>query len=226
MTLIRYIDWILAVLAGFLLTAVISTLLDKIKNKWIRLLVFLVKLIAMTGLAFLLIAWASPFLWKFAYPLMGIYIALAADCFCTIIMFLLSFRKKEPKKSFRIILLGVLVLIYTVYGTVNSQIIREDHLSYSSDKLSEKHTFVFLSDLHYGSSQTRKSFEDALKRITAAKPEFVLLGGDICDEHTEKEEMQWVFEQLGSLDMPVYYIYGNHDRQDRGHYIGGKKYTE
>lgn len=226
MTPVKYIEWIAAVLAGFVLMAVISTLLDKIRNKWLKVLVFVIKFIAMTGLAFLMIAWASPFLWKFAYPLMGIYIALAADCFCDIVMFLLSFRKKKTGKYFRAILLGVIVLLYTVYGTINSQIIREDHLSYSSDKLQEKHTFVFLSDLHYGSSQTRKSFEDALKRISAAAPEFVLLGGDICDEHTEKEEMQWVFEQLGSLDMPVYYIYGNHDRQDRGHYIGGKKYTE
>jgi DNA repair exonuclease SbcCD nuclease subunit len=38
--------------------------------------------------------------------------------------------------------------------------------------------------------------------------------------------MEWVFEKFGELDMPVYYIYGNHDRQERGSYIGGQKYSE
>ena len=38
--------------------------------------------------------------------------------------------------------------------------------------------------------------------------------------------MEWTYQQLGSLGVPVYYVYGNHDRQDRGDYIGGKKYAE
>ena len=226
MTFIRYINWVACILAGYALMALISSLLSRIRNKWVKALIFLIKFILLTALAFEMIADASPFLWKFAYPLMGLYVGLLSDWICDIVMFLLSFTKKEQKKGFRAVLLAVIVLIMGVYGTVTSQMIREDHLSYSSGKLSTDHRFVYLSDLHYGSSQTKESFEKALAKINSSSAEFVLLGGDICDEHTEKEEMKWVFEQLGSLDMPVYYIYGNHDRQDRGSYIGGKKYTE
>ena len=226
MTFAKYVYWFLSIIAGYAVIAFISTQLDRIRIKWVKVLLFIAKFFAMFALAFELIADASPFLWRFAYPLMGIYIALFSDWACDIVLFLLSFRKKEQKKYMRAAVLAAIVFVYALYGTVNSQVIREDHLEFASGKLTKEHRFVFLSDLHYGSSQTQKSFEDALVKIRAIAPEFVILGGDICDEHTEKDEMEWVFEKFGELDMPVYYIYGNHDRQERGSYIGGQKYSE
>ena len=187
MTLIRYIEWILSILAGFAVMSFISSFLEKVRNKWLKLLIFFIRLLAMTGLGFLMIAAESHITWTYAYPLMGIYIALFGECACDVITCILHCLKKEQKKGARLILTGIIVLLYAAYGTVNSQIIHEDHLSFSSTKLQEKHTFVFLSDLHYGSSQTSRSFENALKQISAEKPEFILLGGDICDEHTTKE---------------------------------------
>ena len=82
------------------------------------------------------------------------------------------------------------------YGTFTAQNIREDHISFISDELDTSHRYVFLSDLHYGSSQSPASFEKAQERIKDVSPEFILPGGDICDEYTEKEEMQWVFEEF------------------------------
>ncbi len=223
MTAARYIAWAASVLAGFAVMAVIRTVLDTVQNKWLRVLLFVVKFLLGTALGFGLIASASPFLWKYAYPLMGIYIALISDCICDIVLCVLPQRYRGGSGT---AVLGIIVVVYALYGTVNSQIIREDHLSFSSHRIAEAHRFVFVSDLHYGSSQTAGSFTDALERICAASPEFILLGGDICDEHTEKEEMRQVFAQFGDTGIPVYFIYGNHDRQDRGDYIGGKKYTE
>ncbi len=221
----RYIAWAASVLAGFAVMAVIRVLLEGIQHKWLKALFFIVKFLLGTALGFGLIASASPFLWKYAYPLMGVYIALISDCICDIVLLVFP-RIKERRKEYRIALLGIIVLIYALYGTINSQIIREEHLSFSSEKLKEAYRFVFISDLHYGSSQTAGSFENALERIRGTSPEFILLGGDICDEHTEKEEMRHVFAQFGNTGIPVYFIYGNHDRQDRGDYVGGKKYTE
>ncbi|MBQ9823601.1 MAG: metallophosphoesterase [Solobacterium sp.] len=77
-----------------------------------------------------------------------------------------------------------------------------------------------------GSSQSPASFEKALERIKDASPEFILLGGEICDEYTEKEEMQWVFEEFGKINVPVYYFYGSHDRQENSSCYGGTKYSE
>lgn len=226
MTLTRYIDWVLCIIIGSVIISMIRVILDRVRDKWLKALLFILKFILMTGLGFLLIASASPFLWKYAYPLMGIYIALLADCICDIALLLVSLFRKEQKKGFHTALFAAVVLATAAYGTVDSQIIHEDHLTFSSGKLSTRHTFVFLSDLHYGSSQSEKTITEALEKIRNVSPEFVVLGGDICDEHTGKEEMKHIFRQLGSLGMPVYYVYGNHDRQDRGSYVGGKKYSE
>ena len=63
---------------------------EKIQNKLLKIFIFIVKFIVMIGFALALIAFASPFLWKFNYPLSGIYIALLADCLCNLVMAVLS----------------------------------------------------------------------------------------------------------------------------------------
>ena len=118
-----------------------------------------------------------------------------------------------------------LLAVYLTYGTVNMQIISPKEHTYTSDKLNHEYTFVFLSDLHYGSAQSEQTVDDALAEIAELKPDFVLLGGDITDENTTAEEMQSIYRKLGALPAPVYFIYGNHDRQGHGDYVGGAKYT-
>ena len=84
---------------------------------------------------------------------------------------------------------------------------------------------MFVADLHYKASQSEKTVDKAFKEISELKPDFVLLGGDIVDDHTSAEDMREIFGKLGNLGVPVYYIYGNHDRQSHGDYLGGAKYT-
>lgn len=112
-----------------------------------------------------------------------------------------------------------------IYGTVNMEVIVPNHLSYTSGKLKEPHTFVFLADLHYGTPQSERTVENALREIAELKPEFVLLGLDITDDRTTLEQMHHIYEQFGQLGVPVYYCYGNHDRQDHAFFIGGAAYT-
>jgi hypothetical protein len=118
-----------------------------------------------------------------------------------------------------------MTLAFLIYGTVNMETVRANELTYKSNKLKTKHTFVFLSDLHYGSSQTPKVVEKAIEKIKSYNPEFIVLGGDITDELTKKEEMESVYRLLGATGIPVYYVYGNHDRQMSADLIGGAAYT-
>lgn len=95
MTLIRYICWILSILFGSGFAVLLGNFLNRITKKWLRVLIFFLKFIAMTALAFGLIATTSSFFWNWAYPLTGICIALLSDCICDILMLILRFRKKE-----------------------------------------------------------------------------------------------------------------------------------
>ena len=222
----RLVEGTLSVLSGFLLVYLFNCLIFKNTNIWLKIIILIIKASAASALAFLLIAYASPFLWKYGDLLAGLYVALLGDCLCDLIMIFVSVFSKGGSMKLRLAISIIATLSIFLYGTINSQIIRQKELSYTSSKLKNRHRFVFFSDLHYGSAQGQKTVEEALVRINALKPEFVLLGGDITDEHTTKQQMEWLFNQIGALDAPVYYIYGNHDRQIRGDYLGGRKYTE
>ena len=181
----------------------------------------------MTYIAYSCIALASPFLWKYNYLLMGLYIALLAGCFTDVVMLIRRFFTGKDSRKTGTVILALFTAVIFIYGTLNMQVIRPHQLSYRSDRISEEHVFIFISDLHIGSSQSISTIERALDEIKALQPQFILLGGDLTDEHTEKQEMEWLYEKLGSMGVPVYFIYGNHDRQDRAWMTAsGQKFTE
>lgn len=226
MTAIRFFNWFLSAVFGFVCVELLQMLIGKVLKDRFWILLLIVKFLLMTALALLLIAMASPFLWKTNYPLSGLYIALLASCFSDVVFHLISMVYKNDLPLIRKVIALAMMAVFLVYGTVNMQMIRPNRLQYTSDKISRKYTIVFLADLHYGSSQSRKTVEKAMAEIRNLNADLVLLGGDITDENTSKEDMQLVYEMLGNLDTQVYFIYGNHDRQDRGGYLGGSKYSE
>lgn len=63
----------------------------------------------------------------------------------------------------------------------------------------------------------RRIFEDLLAAITAAKPDLMLLPGDLFDSNRATEEtIVWSMEKLGDLPFPVILIPGNHDCMEEG----------
>lgn len=110
------------------------------------------------------------------------------------------------------ILVGVLVF---AYGTINMNHIRQTAYEIKTDKLEGNYRIVLLTDIHYNTVQSSDVLKDKLPEINAQKPDIVILGGDIVEEGTSKQEMQEVFRLLGSIDSKygVYFIYGNHDQQ-------------
>lgn len=110
-------------------------------------------------------------------------------------------------------LLAVAVLFG--YGYYNIGHITQTHYTLTSDKLSEPCRILFLSDTHYGTIQDKALLTGQLTAFQAAKPDLVVLGGDLVDEQTSLEDMQQLFGLLGGLQSRwgTYYVYGNHDRQ-------------
>lgn len=191
----------------------------------LKLLAWFIKLIIMIALAFALIAFAAPIFWRHGYPFAACYIALLADVLCDPVKAVLfRFRKKtDHKTSFVLSLLSMAAVL--IYGTVNMETVVPNHHVYTSDKLKRSYTAVFISDLHIGSSLSTAVVEKAFREIRELHPDFIMLGGDISDEQSENGEMKWTYEQLGKMDVPVYYIYGNHDRQPRSAYMYGPAYS-
>ena len=180
------------------------------------------------GVAFALLVMGGPVFLRPVQPLLvALYAALlpdaAADLICSLVC---RVRGKERKFAAMKLLSLVLGLLFFVYGTVNMQIVTPEYRTCTSSKLTQAHRLVFVSDLHVGSSQSMETTRRIIQDIGAEKPDFVILGGDITDDYTSKAEMEETYRLFGQLDVPVYYIDGNHEVVQHAEYLrGGLPYT-
>jgi len=226
MTFLSFVLWVAECMG---LSAILFLIQRSIRRRAgiiARVAVLLLKIILLVVTAFLSISIISKITWNVGYLLGAVYVALGGDILAELICIpVVLIRKNRKNMRLQAIIVFLMTLAFLIYGTVNMETVRAKELSFKSDKLKTQHTFVFFSDLHYGSAQTPKVVEKAIEKIKSYNPEFILLGGDITDELTKKEEMESVYRLLGATGIPVYYVYGNHDRQMSAALVGGPSYT-
>ncbi len=113
-----------------------------------------------------------------------------------------------PKFGFFLIIL----LIAVGWWRAGHRVYREE--TYVTDKKIEKPlTIAFVSDLHLGALYGYATTVGLVDMINAAKPDLVLIGGDIVDGNLEFVRQEQSLEPLAKLQAPlgVYAVYGNHD---------------
>lgn len=110
----------------------------------------------------------------------------------------------------------VMFSIIIGYGYYNMNHINVKKYEITTDKnIGGSFRILFLSDVHYGTVQDKEILKNEISVMDGYNPDIVILGGDIVEEGTSKDEMQEVFKILGNLKngQGIYYVYGNHDRQ-------------
>lgn len=226
MSNIKFILWFLTSCFWCVVTFFIRKQELKIDNNLIRVLLIFLKAILTIVLALLIMPVSIAIVWKAEYLFSTLYVVLLAYTIFDIINILIIFFNHNSLsfKSTEILRLAITLIVF-LYGTINSQIIIPNHISYTSEKIKNETTFVFLADVHYGAAQNKKTVEDAFNKIKNINPSFVVLGGDITDENTTKEQMEEIYSIIASTRIKTYFVYGNHDRQPEADYVGGKKYT-
>ena len=121
----------------------------------------------------------------------------------------------------------MLTAILITYGYINMHNVVETYYEISTEKdiRDEGYRVAFLSDVHFSVSLTRDELQEKCDEISEKNVDIVILGGDIIDDNTSKEDTEKVFETLASIDSTygVFYVYGNHDRQL---YRTNREYTE
>ena len=105
----------------------------------------------------------------------------------------------------------LLTAAYLSAGGVQAHHVWQTNYIIHTDKPVGTLRIALLADSHMGTTFHADGFARELARIAAQKPD--LLGiGDFVDEDTEKDDMLAACRALGQLDMPVYYVFGNHDK--------------
>ena len=240
MTVLRYLAWFFCVLA---LHGGITLLQYRFHDNTTmrrRGLLTVSKFVLASAVAAVVMVTYTWFAWRGGFLFGALYVALMGDvCGDLMIMLLFDipylihrFRKKEthrhaaPKAKIQCLICAFCALLYLVYGTVNMQRINVLSFDVESDKLEHTYRAAFLADLHAGSSQSFDTSKETVKQIRSEDVDFVILGGDITDEWTTKEEMQEIYHMFKEFTVPVYFIYGNHDRQPNAYLAGGRTYSD
>ena len=218
-----FILWFL--LAEALLTAARLFLRKKPVGTGLRVLLITGK--ALLAVVFGVLVLAGPVQLRPVQPFMtALYAALLADAFADLCYTdFCSLKKRERRFGGATVVSLVCGVLFLVYGMVNMETVTPKYHTYQSEKLQTEHTIVFVADLHVGGAQPMSVTKKVVDAIGALQPEAVILGGDIVDDYTTEGDMTATFRWFGDLDAPVYYAYGNHDRQGHAQYAGGRKFT-
>ena len=201
----------------------------------IRTAVFVIKMLLIPATALLFVAVDWPAAYLHGDILTAIYIALCGDVVSSIVEYAVRRIRetvKHTEKSHICLLglCGVLAALCTagvfIGGWADASSISRTDLDITSDRAAKAHTFAFVSDIHGGDAHPVDIIRDLCRQMNEQSPEFVILGGDITDEMTSYEEMTEVYRILSELEAPVYFVYGNHDRQPGAQRVGGRTYTD
>ncbi len=102
-----------------------------------------------------------------------------------------------------------------VIGYINSGIIRTKDYEINVPKASQNKsiTTAVIADTHIGISAHKSTIDSIVEHINDIDPDVVLLLGDIFDENTTTDEMEYFAERFKEVKSRYgsYFVYGNHE---------------
>lgn len=122
-----------------------------------------------------------------------------------------NFLSKNKRK---LIIIGVILLLFISYSAVEPFFLTRDNVNISSNEIGndlDGYKIVYVSDIHNGPYMSANRLNDLLNLINDENADIILLGGDYIKNYTE--EFNTVFEFVSKLKSKdgVYYILGNHE---------------
>ena len=227
--------WILKIIIVWAVLFVIQVPLRRKGRPSSRRTVFIIKAVLVPVSAVLFVSIGSRPSFLYADWLTAVYIVLfggtAADIAEFIIRRIIGRKKDKPEeRTVSLKPVGILSAVFCfcvfMYGTANAAHVSVNRHTWKAEGLARAHTFAFASDIHAGNAQSMEVLREFCRQVNAEKPEFVIFGGDITDELTSFDEMVTAYGIFSEIEAPVYFVYGNHDRQPDSDYAGGRTYSD
>lgn len=138
------------------------------------------------------------------------------DLFSLIINFI------NLKISYMYVFISILFItvVVFIYGYVESNNIKINHLKIKSDKIERDINIAFISDMHLGILTLQQRVDKVYNILKKLNPHIIIAGGDFVDgQHNNLEKYIKLFKSL-ETDYGKYAVLGNHE------YYAGKDYSE
>ena len=114
------------------------------------------------------------------------------------------------------ILISAVYMIPSVYNATTLRTVTYDiqlEKSCADDSLS----IAVISDFHVGAGARHSEMDQMVQLVQAAKPDVILIDGDICDSSSSVSDMEYMEKALKKLDCRygIFYAEGNHEAECR-----------
>ena len=235
MSLGTKILWVVEFAVVFAALFAVQIPLRKKNHPVINTIVFAVKVFLILLMPVLFIYVDNWFTYRCADLIAAIDIALIAEVSASIIEFVVRVVKQKKDKDTEkrpcdmklIAVLGaILCVCIALYGSINARHVIMNEHTWTAKGLKQPHTFAFAADIHAENSHSVKNLINFKDQVNQVQPEFVILGGDVTDEKTSYEDMVNAWKVISEINVPVYFVYGNHDHQPDARIFGGRTYTD
>ena len=154
------------------------------------------------------------FLLAYNVTTMGVVLLHLMFAFLVTDLVFLFLPKSDRKDLQCLIALGLSVLILLV-GWINAHHVFRKSYELATDKElpGGQLRIVEIADSHLGITLFGRNFQKQADRISAEKPDLVVICGDYVDDDSKREDMIRCCEALGTIESRygVYFVYGNHD---------------
>lgn len=120
--------------------------------------------------------------------------------------------KQYYQRSYIIIaLIGSLGL--SIYGIYNAKQVIITKYQIEIDKEFEDKKIMAISDIHLGTAIKANDLNQIISEAGRIKPDIIVLVGDVYDEGTSSDEIDYSLEVFAKIakDYPIYYVIGNHE---------------
>ena len=131
-------------------------------------------------------------------------------------------KKTKKKKTLEVInskkIVGCILILMSVVGILgytNANKINVKTYEISSEKELDKENYdiVMITDTHMGTGANKKIVDDIVKKTNKIEPDFIFLTGDIIDENTSDENVNYILDAFSKMKSKygIYAVLGNHE---------------
>lgn len=104
-----------------------------------------------------------------------------------------------------------LASLLTVYSIWNAYTIKVKEITIPIKGLTQEIRAVHITDVHLGNFRGKTEVEKIVRKIKELNPDVVFNTGDMFDSKIHFTEGKDILTAFRSLNMPHYFVYGNHD---------------
>lgn len=179
-----------------------------LQHKWWLYALFVLGLVSVFIVMPLITKYSNPFVsayYNIEAAWLGAFLYFA--CFTVIFEIINIVYKLPPAKAgWALVIITAAVTLYSLFNAVS---FKTAYITVPVKNLDKEIKIAQISDVHLGVARGKNYLEKIVAKTNELKPDMAVITGDIADSKAALAKD--MFSPLRNLEMPAYFVSGNHD---------------